>query len=139
MSDTDSPFSVVSSSTMTSDDNPPSQSQNENDIRSLSQTQVPSQSLSDTHLYATSPLAQSLITLSSHPNCPAVAGFFDNVAEDDQPRRLSFMPDTADYFVDIDGQPIRLVFPAELDMEGKFSRAGAYFNLPETVSQNPWI
>jgi len=110
--------SLGSSSTLTSEDN-----------------LLPSQSHTDVDLYSSSPLAQSLIAFSCHPNCPADLGFFDNVAEDNQPRQLAFMPDTADYFVDNDGQPILLVFPAELDFEGKYSRAGSYFNLSTSVSQ----
>jgi hypothetical protein len=138
MSNPGSPLIFGTVSTLTSDDNV--QSQNEQDISSHSQAdRLSPLSLSDTDLHSKafhsrSPLAQSLISLSNHPNCPAVSGFFDNVAVDNQPRRLASMPDSADYFVDTDGQPILLVFPAELDFEGKYSRVGSYFNLPATVS-----
>ena len=136
MSNPGSPLIFGTVSTLASDDNIQPQSQNEHDISSHSQADRLSPLLfSDTDLHSKSPLAQSLISLSYHPNCPAVSGFFDNVAVDNQPRRLSFMPDGADYFVDNDGQPILLVFPAELDFEGKYSRVGSYFNLPgATVS-----
>src|ERR1700722_16102566 len=134
MSNPGSPLSFGTVSTLTSDDSPVSQPHDENDIRSHSQTDLSTQTQSQADLYSRSPLAQSLISFSYHPSCPAVSGFFDNVAVDDQPRRLAFMPDTADYFVDNDGQPITLVFPAELDFAGKYGRAGAYFNLPASVS-----
>src|ERR1700734_1960964 len=101
MSDPSSPLSFGTGSTLPSEDNPLSQ---ENDLHSQSQTDMSSSQSPD--LYSRSPLAQSLLAFSYHPNCPAVSGFFDNVALEDQPRRLSFMPDTADYFVDNKGQPI---------------------------------
>jgi hypothetical protein len=131
MSDPSSPLSFGTGSTHP-DDNHLAQ---EEDLRSQSQTDKTSQSHPETELYSRSPLAQSLLTFSHHPNCPAVPGFFDNVAEEDQPRRLASMPNTADYFVDNTGQPIVLVFPAQLDFEGKYSRTGTYFNLPTSVSQ----
>jgi len=94
-------------------------------------TQKPSTALSDERI--PDALAQSLIAFSYHPNCPASPGYFTNVPVHDQPRRLSSMPDNADYFVFDDGSPLRMVFPAELDLEGKYSRTGLYFNLPQSV------
>jgi hypothetical protein len=81
-----------------------------------------------------SPLSQSLLAVANHPNCPSVTGFFDKVAIENQPRRVSTMPDNADYFVDTDGNPLLLVFPAELDMEGRYCQSSVYFNLPNKVS-----
>jgi len=63
-------------------------------------------------------LAQSLLAVSHHPDCPTSANFFDNIPKENQPRRLNFMPD----------RPLILVFPAEIDNEGKYSRNSRYFN-----------
>jgi hypothetical protein len=79
------------------------------------------------------PLVRSLLAVSSHPDCPSTAGFFDGVPEINQPRRLASALDSADYFVDAKGEPLVLVFPAELDFLGRYSRCGPYFNLPDNV------
>jgi hypothetical protein len=75
-----------------------------------------------------------LIAVSNHPDSPAASGFLDNVPNDNQPRQLSGMADNADYFVGANGLPLLLVFPAELDMEGRYNRLGPYFNLANEVS-----
>jgi hypothetical protein len=83
----------------------------------------------------TDPLSQSLLLISRHAHCPAAQDFFEYVPshEENQPRRLLSMADSAEYFVGRDGLPLILVFPAEIDLEGKYAKSTLYFNLPPKV------
>jgi len=79
------------------------------------------------------PLAQSLLTIASLPNCPYSPDFFLDVPTDCQPRPLKGMPDNADYFVRNETEPLVMIFPAEIDHNGSFSRLAPYFSLPRSV------
>jgi hypothetical protein len=79
-------------------------------------------------------LEQSLLAVSFHPCSPfANPDFIQGIPMVNQPRRLESMSDTADYFVDKEGCPLVLVFPAELDLRGKFNRNDLYFGQPAKV------
>jgi hypothetical protein len=105
----------------------------------LSATSQPSELLpayfSDEEDTESSPLLLSLLAVSYHHNCPFTDAKFvtKNVPEINQPRRLSSMPDNAEYFVNTKGELFSIVFPAELDFNGKYNRTGPYFNLSDEV------
>ena len=86
-----------------------------------------------------SPLSQSLLAISNHPDCPSSPGYFEGIPTNNQPRRLASMPDAADYFVRGTKQPLSMVFPAQIDLRGNYSRLLPYFNLPETVMNLPHL
>jgi hypothetical protein len=84
------------------------------------------------------PLAQSLLQITYHDDSPTSHNFISRFPKENQPRHVASMGDNTDYFVSENGEPGSLVFPAEIDFEGRFSRCGPYLNLPSMVSNYPF-
>jgi len=85
-----------------------------------------------------SPLYVSLLASVSSPGAVMLDMVTNNIATENNPRPLKTkMDDGAEYWVDNRGELLTLRFPARLDYAGKYSRLGAYFNLPDTGVSGP--
>jgi hypothetical protein len=74
------------------------------------------------------PLYRSLECLK-HPSCVSTT-WIDAISEVNNPRALNHVPykDGSLHWVDNDNQLLNMAFPAVLDLEGRFSKIGPYFN-----------
>jgi hypothetical protein len=57
-----------------------------------------------------------------------------DIAEDNNPRRVKSEKENTAYWVQKDGTPVLISFPAVLDTQGKYGRTGPYFNMIENVN-----
>lgn len=80
-----------------------------------------------------SPMFQSLLTCITSNNAVDQT-VVESIAENNNLHSVPTMNDKADHWVDNNGHPLILWFPAILDTEGSFGRMGLYFNLPTRSS-----
>ena len=76
-------------------------------------------------------LYRSLEESIKHPSCVSNE-WIDTIGDlKNNPRLLNYQPynDGAFYWVDKNNQLLHMAFPAVLDIEGKYSKLGPYFNL----------
>jgi hypothetical protein len=56
-----------------------------------------------------------------------------SIATDNNPQKIRSEKEKASYWIQKDGTPLLLSFPAILDTQGKYGRTGPYFNMMENV------
>ena len=76
-----------------------------------------------------SALYRSLEECLKHPSCVSNK-WIDTIADVNNPRTLNHAPfrDGSLHWVDKNNQLLNMAFPAVLDLQGKFSKIGPYFN-----------
>jgi hypothetical protein len=76
-----------------------------------------------------SALYRSLEECLKHPSCVSNT-WLDTIADTNNPRALNHAPykDGSLHWVDKNNQLLNMAFPAVLDLQGKFSKIGPYFN-----------
>lgn len=85
------------------------------------------------HTATVSPIWTSLLSGLQSPL--AVSGqTISQIVEDNNPRKIREMKETALYWVGKDGSPFTIKFPLLLDTEGYFGAIGPYFNLEKVRS-----
>lgn len=80
------------------------------------------------HTAVESPLWSSLLAGVQSPGA-VTKHTISNIVEDNNPRRVRDMKETALYWVGKDGSPLTIKFPLLLDTEGYHGAIGPYFNL----------
>jgi hypothetical protein len=85
------------------------------------------------HTTAKSPVWSSLLSGLQSPLAVS-QNTISKFVEDNNPRRVREMKETALYWVGKDGSPLTIKFPLLLDTEGYFGAIGPYFNLEKVRS-----
>lgn len=78
------------------------------------------------------PLESSLFHFLKGPTA-IQSSLIKNIAMDNNPRKIKSEKENAAYWVQSDGTPLLISFPAILDTQGKYGRTGPYFNMMDNV------
>ena len=118
----------------------PVTSHNDGDTSGQSQLDSVDDGPEETAVYTShlTPLETSLLYCLEDPTT-TTPELIQDIAEDNNPRRVQSEKDNAAYWVKDDGSPLLLSFPAILDTQGKYGRTGPYFNMMENVSALPYF
>ena len=90
------------------------------------------------HTTTDSPVWSSLLSGLQSP-LAVTRQTISKIAEDNNPRRVREMKETALYWVGKDGLPLTIKFPLLLDTEGYHGAIGPYFNLEKVRSSRIFI